>query len=69
VEVAGVEPCELKTQVTDNQNSYVRLGVQCAQIDSQGFGSDEPDLARIVACWALLPATLKAAILAIVDSV
>jgi len=66
--VAGVEPFESKTQVTDDQNTYASDEGQCAQIDSQRFGSNDPELARIVEAWGGLSDGYKRAIIAIVDS-
>ena len=69
VKVAGVEPCELKTQVADNQSTYFGKGGQNPQIAPQKSGLGDPELARIVAAWGELPKDYKRAIMAIVGSV
>ncbi len=68
VEVAGVEPFDTEAQAIDIQSICVDCDARCAQIDSQGIGSEYRDLARIVAAWDKLLDAHKRAIIAIVDS-
>jgi hypothetical protein len=64
----GFEPSARNSESTQNQATPQPAQVGCTQIRAQILGELGPELARVVAAWSKLPAPLKAAILAIVNS-
>jgi hypothetical protein len=64
----GFEPFAQNSEVAQNQASPQPAQNDCTQIRAQIPDLSCPELARVVAVWSKLPAPLKAAILAIVNS-
>jgi hypothetical protein len=65
----GFEPSTQKSELIDSQASSQTDKTDYTQIRAQILGELGPELARAVAAWSKLPAPLKAAILAIINSV
>jgi hypothetical protein len=65
----GFEPSPQNPQVAANQPVTNDGETGYTQPRAQIQGNDWRELSQVVAAWGELPATLKAAILAIVDSV
>jgi hypothetical protein len=66
--VKGIEPSDQNPQPAENQNAATDGERVYAQIRAQIQGNDGRDLAQVVNAWGDLPAALKAAILAIVNT-
>jgi hypothetical protein len=66
--VKGIEPSKHNPQVAENQQAPTDGERAYTQIRAQIQGNDGRDLAQIVNAWGDLPAALKAAILAIVNT-
>jgi hypothetical protein len=64
----GFEPFASNLQHTENQYVAEHANAAYTQIRAQIQGNDGRDLAQIVNAWGDLPAALKAAILAIVNT-
>ncbi len=67
--VKGIEPSAQYSQNVYGQNDTSCAPQECTQIRAQIEGLGSPNLARVVAAWPGLASPLKAAILAIVDTV
>ena len=65
----GFEPLPINSQASENQAVTESPRGGYTHGYAQISGASCPDLAKVVTGWAKLPAALKAAILAIVDSV
>ncbi len=64
----GFELEDKNAQVLGMQRGY-EIGVcRCAQIDSQGIGTGDAELARIVATWSRLPMNVRRAIQTLVEA-
>jgi hypothetical protein len=63
----GFEPSGGKSQSAQNQYLPSITQVDYTQIHAHAADASCPDLAKVVAAWAKLPAPLKAAILAIIS--
>jgi hypothetical protein len=68
VRAAGFEPVAPSAQAIDSQIREDPPPTPCAQIGAQIPDRDGRALARIVASWAKMPASLKRAVLAIVEA-
>jgi len=68
VRAAGFEPAAHESQAIDSEIREDPPPTPCAQIGAQIPDSDGRALARIVASWAKMPASLKRAVLAIVEA-
>jgi hypothetical protein len=66
--VKGIEPSSGYSEVPQHQQSSDSAPLDHTQIRAQVADSASPDLAKVVAAWEKLPAALKNAILAIVNS-
>jgi hypothetical protein len=66
--VKGIEPCPQNPQAPQNQHTPTDDERAYTQIRAQFQGNDGRGLAQVVNAWADLPAALKAAILAIVNT-
>jgi len=66
--VKGIEPSSQSSQPVESQPSAEHSEVAYTQIGAQIQGNDGRDLAQVVNAWGDLPAALKAAILAIVNT-
>ena len=66
--VKGIEPFAEKSESVDSQPSSQTDKTDYTQIRAHATGATCPNLAKVVAVWSKLPAPLKAAILAIVES-
>jgi hypothetical protein len=66
--VKGIEPSEQNPQPAENQNAANDGERAYTQIRAQIQGNDGRGLAQVVNAWGDLPAALKAAILAIVNT-
>jgi hypothetical protein len=64
----GFEPFAEKSEPVDSQASSQTDKSDYTQIRAHAVGATRPNLAKVVEAWAKLPAPLKAAILAIVNS-
>jgi hypothetical protein len=64
----GFEPSAQNSQIAYNQCSSQPSKSECTQIRAHNTGPACPELAKVVSAWSKLPAPLKAAILAIVQS-
>ena len=64
----GFEPSAQSEKAVDSIGSPQVSSSDYTQIRAQILGQLGPELTRIVATWSKLPAPLKAAILAIVNS-
>jgi hypothetical protein len=64
----GFEPSTQNQQQIQSQNNPQSADSDYTQIRAQILGGLGSNLARVVASWSKLPAALKAAILAIVNS-
>ena len=66
--VKGIEPSAQGSQCAEKQAFPQSAPGDSTQIRAQILGELGPELARVVTIWPKLPAALKAAILAIVNS-
>jgi hypothetical protein len=66
--VKGIEPSDKNPQPAENQDAPKDGERAYAQIRAQIQGNDGRGLAQVVNAWGDLPAALKAAILAIVNT-
>jgi hypothetical protein len=66
--VKGIEPSAEHSQTVESQSVVEHSNAAYTQIRAQIQGNDGRDLAQIVNAWGDLPAALKAAILAIVNT-
>ena len=66
--VKGIEPSRENSKSLINTSDSESLQADYTQIRAQILGELGPDLTRVVTVWSKLPAPLKAAILAIVNS-
>ena len=66
--VKGIEPSTQNPQTAEKQHAPKGREAAYTQIRAQIQGNDGRDLAQIVNAWGDLPAALKAAILAIVNT-
>jgi len=64
----GAEPSALNPQAAEHQHVRNDGEKGYTQLRAQIPGNDWRDLSQVVAAWGELPAALKAAILAIVDT-
>jgi hypothetical protein len=64
----GFEPFAEKSELVDSQASSQTGKSDYTHIRAHATGAPCPNLAKVVAGWSKLPAPLKAAILAIVNS-
>jgi hypothetical protein len=64
----GFEPFAQKSELVDSQAPAQTGKSDYTQIRAHATGATCPNLAKVVAVWSKLPAPLKAAILAIVNS-
>jgi formylmethanofuran:tetrahydromethanopterin formyltransferase len=67
--VKGIEPSFNPSKSIVNKGDSATGNADYTQIRAHASGASCPDLAKVVASWEKLPASLKAAILAIVGSV
>lgn len=68
VETKGVEPLASSTQVSYTESPANTTEKVCTHRCAQIPDAASPDLAEVVAAWALLAEPLKAAVLAIIRS-
>ena len=66
--VKGIEPSPQNSEFAQNQALPQHAEADYTQGRAQIPDAASPDLAKVVAAWTNLPAALKAAILAIVNS-
>jgi hypothetical protein len=66
--VKGIEPSPQNPQAAENQYAPTDEERAYTQLRAQIQGNDGRGLAQVVNAWAELPAALKAAILAIVNT-
>jgi hypothetical protein len=66
--VKGIEHFTKNTELVDSTGDSQAGKSDYAQIRAHAAGANRPTLARVAAVWSKLPAPLKAAILAIVNS-
>jgi hypothetical protein len=66
--VKGIEPSPQNPQTAENQHAPTDDERAYTQLRAQIQGNDGRDLAQVVNAWGDLPAALKAAILAIVNT-